>query len=126
MFFAKNDENAIPYFMLLSILTLDNIFKLKTCQLVHKILFSPHKVPTIFLDMIGIKKHKKTSKIHSYQTRYSCNCNLVRPVSRTNYGTSRFQSYACNIWESVPYDLKLLAFKSFSTQYKSHLLLNQN
>ena len=113
MFFAERDENDIPYFMLLSILTLDNIFKLRTCQFVYKILFLPSKVPSIFLDMIGL-----ASKTHSYQTRYSVNRNLYRPVSRTNYGTSRFQSYACSIWETVPNALKSLSFKVFSLQYK--------
>ena len=62
-----------------------------------------------------------TSRIQSYNTRE----NLYRPVSKTNYGLSRFTPTASRIWENVPCNIKTLPFPSFIKQYKRYLLDSQ-
>ena len=47
-FFAHSRENATPYYNLLDILKLDNIFKLKVALFAHKIINNPTGIPTIF------------------------------------------------------------------------------
>ena len=66
-----------------------------------------------------------SSGVHNYNTRYASKENLYRPVSRPNYGLSRFTSMASRVWEKVPYSLKILPFSSFIQKYKRYLLANQ-
>ena len=48
MFFAYSRDNAMPYFSLLEILTLDNIYKFKETHFTHKITNNVTNVPMIF------------------------------------------------------------------------------
>ena len=48
--------------------------------------------------------------------------NLHRPFSRTNYGRARFSVMASQIWETIPMNIKCLAFNSFKKEYKLFLL----
>jgi len=48
MFFAYSGDNAIPYFNLLEILTLENIYKFKVALFTHKITNNVTNIPMIF------------------------------------------------------------------------------
>ena len=95
IFFANKRESPTPYFTLLEILKLENIFKLKIGALVH------------------------------YNTRYAANQNLCRPFSRTNYGLARFSVVASQTWEATPTKIKCLPLNSFKKEYKLFLLDSQ-
>ena len=92
IFFANKRESPTPYFTLLEILKLENIFKLKIGALVH------------------------------YNTRYAANQNLCRPFSRTNYGLARFSVVVLQTWEATPLKIKCLPSNSFETEYKLFIL----
>ena len=74
-----------PYFTLLEILKLKNIFKLKIGVLVHKIQYQKKDTPHAVYDLV-----QPASAVHDYNTRYATNQNPCRPFSRTNYGLASF------------------------------------
>ena len=78
-----------PYFTLLEILKLENIFKLKIGVLVHKIQYQKKDTPHALYDLV-----QPASAVHNYNTRYATNQNPCRPFSRTNYGLAGFSVVA--------------------------------
>ena len=114
-FFARKRENASPFYKLLDILKIENVFKLKISLTVHKSKSETEFFPQFFSKLIPF-----ASTIHNYNTRYSKNDNLFRPASRTNYGLTRFRAIASRIWEDIPTKLKSLSHKSFKKQYKHY------
>ena len=97
------------------------LWKEELLEDVYKLKYLPSNTPAALHKLIT-----PSSGVHNYNTRYASKENLYRPVSRTNYGLSRFSSMASRVWEKVPYRLKILPFSSFIQQYKHHLLVNQN
>ena len=97
IFFANKRESPTPYFTLLEILKLENIFKLKIGALVHKIQYQKRDTPPALYDLVQL-----ASAVHNYNTRYPINQNLCRPFSRTNYGLARFSVVASQTWEATP------------------------
>ena len=81
IFFANKRESPTPYFTLLEILKLENIFKSKSGVLVHTIQYQKTDTPPALYDLV-----QPPSAVHNYNTRYPINQNLCRPFSRTNYG----------------------------------------
>ena len=51
-FFANKRESPTPYFTLLEILKLENIFKLKIGALVHKIQYQKKDTPPALYDLV--------------------------------------------------------------------------
>ena len=98
--FANKRESLPPYYILLEILKLENVFKLKISTLVHKIQRPKKRTPVALSEMI-----LPASKVHNYNTRYATNQNLYRPASRT-YGIGRFKVLASKIWETILFKLK--------------------
>ena len=97
IFFASRRENASIYYKLLELHNLDNIFNIKIASLVYKLKYLPSNTPAALHKLIT-----PSSGVHNYNTRYASKENLYRPVSRTNYGLSRFSSMASRVWEKVP------------------------
>ena len=52
IFFANKRESPTPYFTLLEILKLENIFKLKIGALVHKIQYQKKDTPPALYDLV--------------------------------------------------------------------------
>ena len=121
IFFAHSRENATPYYNLLDILKLDNIFKLKVALFAHKIINNPTGIPTIFSGTLPL-----VSDFHSHYTRFVSNLNFRRPLIHNNYGASTFTFIASKIWETIPLHLKKLCYYPFSKQYKLYLLNSQS
>ena len=113
IFFANKRENPTPYFTLLEILKLENIFKLKIGALVHKIQYQKKDTPPALYDLV-----QPASAVHNYNTRYATNQNLCRPFSRTNYGLARFSVVASQTWEATPMKIKCLPLNSFKKEYQ--------
>ena len=88
-FFASQRENASIYYKLLELHNPDNIFNIKIASLVYKLKYHPSNSPAARLKLMA-----PSSGVHSYNTRYASKENLYRPVSRANYGLSRFTSMA--------------------------------
>ena len=68
IFFAYWRENASPYFKLLGILKLDNIFKIRIATICYIIAHEKKDVPSIFLNFITLAK-----STHFYNTRFASN-----------------------------------------------------
>ena len=119
--FADKRENATPYFTLLDILKLQNIFKLKLGSLVHILQHNKQETPPAM-------KHPPThdlvslaSDVHEHNTRFGISQNLYRPSSRTNYGLAKFRVVASQTWETIPMVVKCLPYNVFK-KYKLFLL----
>ena len=118
--FASKRESPTPYYTLLEILKLENVFKLKIGTLVHKLQYREKDTPPALYDLA-----QPASVVHQYNTTYASNQNLHRPFSRTNYGLARFSVVASLIWETIPMKIKCLEFNSFKKEYKLFLLESQ-
>ena len=87
IFFSHNRESSAPYFKLLDILNIDNIFRLKISLLTHKISQNEANIPEVFQKYLI-----KVSGIHSHNTRYALNLNISHvPPVRSNYGKHTFK-----------------------------------
>ena len=118
IFFANSRESAKPFFQLLNLLSLENIFKFKCACLTYKIINKDPTIPEPLQDYITL-----SSSIHSYNTRYSTKQNILRKKVRTNYGKQKFEFVSSQIWEKVPEFIKNRnSFFSFKTYFKAHLL----
>jgi hypothetical protein len=69
---------------LLSILKLDNVFKLKIATFTYIIINEDKNIPKIFTNIIST-----ASTQHSYSTRFAEKQNFIRSKARTNYGVFR-------------------------------------
>ena len=60
MFFAYSRDNAMPYFNLLEIPTLENIYKFKEALFTHKITNNATNVPMIFQGILLYATYRST------------------------------------------------------------------
>ena len=122
MFFANNRDDAVPYFSLLEIISLENIYKFKVALFIYKIINNTSNVPTIFKGTLT-----PASEVQSYNTRFASNHNLYRPRKRNSYGAVAFAfAFAgSKVWENIHSKLKTLPYNSFYQQYKLNLLSTQ-
>jgi hypothetical protein len=54
IFYKKKKENVTPYYNLLGVLKLDNVFQLKITTFVYKILAETNDVQTVFASSIEV------------------------------------------------------------------------
>ena len=85
-----------PYYNLLGILKLENIYRLKIALFAYKIKNDKSNAPVVLLNILA-----PASEIHSHDTRYVANKNVFKSSVRTDYGISAFKFSAVKIWESV-------------------------
>ena len=108
MFFAYSRDNAMPYFNLLEIFILENIYKFNVALFTHKITNNVTNVSTILKGTLTL-----ASKVHSYNTRFVSNLNFHRPRTRNNYEAATFAFAGSRIWEKIPSKLKKLPYNNF-------------
>ena len=89
-------NNAMPYFNLLEIITLENIYKFKVALFTHKITNNATNVPTIFKGTFTL-----ASEVHSYITSFVSNLNFHRPRINNNYGAITFAFAGPKMWEKI-------------------------
>ena len=122
IFFADRRESPKPFYCLLDILNFNNVYRLKTATLTYQILKDTSKVPKPLVDYLTL-----ASSIHTHNTRYSTNQNILRPKARTQYALTTFKFSASKEWEKVPIDLKhVKTLPLFKNKYKLFLLSEQN
>ena len=121
MFFADSRESSQVFYKLLDILKFDNIVKLSTWVLAHKIFNKSSNIPSRFHDSL-----RTVSSLHKYDTRYASKGNFHRPKVRTNTGKFTFVYAASKLWETVPTNLTRLSINNFKKRYKNHLLKCQS
>ena len=115
MFFAYSRDNAVPYFNLLEIFVLENIYKFNVVLFTHKITNNVTNVPTILKGTLTL-----ASEVHSYNTRFVSNPNFSRPRIRNNYGAATFAFAGSKLWEKIPSKLeKKLPYNNFYKKYNS-------
>ncbi len=113
--------SAFLYMNLLSILKLDNVFRLKIAVFTYKLLNKNNNVPMTFINTIST-----ASSQHSYTTRFAENQNFIRSKPRTNDGVFTFRFVSSKMWESIPYHIKQSdSIFIFKKQYSQFLLFSQ-
>ena len=117
IFFSHNRESSAPYFKLLDILNIDNIFRLKISLLAHKISQNEANIREVFQKYLI-----KVSDIHSHNTRYASNLNSHVPGVRSNYGKHTFKFAITKTWEETPTNIKHLATSSSKNDIKEFCL----
>ena len=120
MFFAHTRESANPYYKLLRIVKLENIYKLRICYLMSKIM-NNNSIPNIISDILP-----PASSICRYKRRFALKLNLFTVQISTSSEKSSFKFAGPMIWESVTPEIKRLSFISFKKAWKCHLLINQS
>ena len=103
MFFAHGREHVNPYYNLLGILKLKNIYRLQVSLFKYKLKSDKSNTPAVLPNI-----HTPVSEIHSYNTRYVSNQNFFKPSVRTNYGMSIFKF--STIKSGNLYHLNLIVF----------------
>ena len=121
MFFAHTRESANPYYKLLRIVKLENIYKFRICYLISKIMNKAHSIPDIISDILP-----PASSIRRYKRRFAGKLNLFTVRISTSSEKSSFKFAGPMIWESVTPEIKRLSFISFKKAWKCHLLINQS
>ena len=95
MFSSNSRESSQVFYKLLDILKFDNIVKLSTCVLAHKIFNkSSNHIPSLF--------HDSLRTVSSYASKG----NFHPPKVRTNTGKFTFVYAASKLWQTVPTKLK--------------------
>ena len=118
IFFAYSRDNAIPYFNLLEILTLE---KFKVALFTHKITNNATNVPMIFKGTLTL-----ASEVHSYNIRFVSNLDFHQPRISNNYGAATFAFIGSKIsWENIKKKFKKLRHNNFYKHYKLYLLNTQ-
>ena len=113
-------DNAMPYFRLLELLTLENIYKFKVAIFTHKITNDTSNVSSIFKGTLT-----QVSEVHSYNTRFVSKHNFYRPRINSSYGAATFAFAGSKVWVKTPSKLKSLSYNNFYQQYKQYLLNTQ-
>ena len=108
IFFSHNKESSVPYFKLLDILNIDNIFRLKISLLAHKISQNEANIPEVFQKYLI-----KVPNTLSHNTRYASNLNFHVPRVRSNYGKHTFKFAIAKIWEEIPTNVETLSYYQF-------------
>ena len=80
MFFAHGREHVNPYYNLLGILKLENIYRLKVSLFTYKLKNDKSNTPAVLLNILT-----PASEIHSYNTRYIANQNFFKPSVHTQF-----------------------------------------
>ena len=119
IFFLNRCNDPNPYFKLLGILQIENVYKLRVVLLTHQIINKSITSYDIFSDSIV-----PISTVHHYNTRMASSNNLYRHVTRTNYGKFTFKYTSSKVWETVPYSFKGLPYASLKRMYKDYLIYN--
>ena len=122
MFFANRQDSPKPFYSLLNILELNNVYKLRTACLTFQILNNNYKLPRPLISYLPL-----VSTTHTYNTRYSENQNIYRAKCRTQYALHTFKFSASKQWETIPTFIKQCkSLSSFKSNYNSFLLTQQN
>ena len=109
IFFAHGREHVNPYYNLLGILKLENIYRLKVSLFADKLKNDKSNTPAVLLNILT-----PASEIHN--TRYVTNQKIFKLSVRANYGMSTLKFSAIKIWENR-FSAQTLVF--INTEYQN-------
>ena len=116
IYFSKSKEHAVPFFLKSNCLPLSSIFFRDCSYLLYDI--NRQIAPVSILNQFV-----KTSQIHNYRTRSVSSDSFYVKFSRTDKMYAFFTRIGAQIWNSIPYSIKILKRSSFRKKIKE-LLLN--
>ena len=114
--FSKSKEHTVPFFLKSNCLPLPSLFFRDCSYLMYDI--NRQIAPVSILNQFV-----KTSQIHNYRTRSVSSESFYVKFSRTDKMYAFFSRIGTQIWNSIPYLIKLLKRSSFRKKIKE-LLLN--
>ena len=116
MFFATTSgpytESALPFFNLLDVLTVNNVYRLHALKFTH--LWHKGHLPSLFDNLF-----QYASCWHTHNTRYASKQNFCKPRPRTNTEKQIFCYQAIDLWRDIRY------YFSFANEIKHYLLSEQ-
>ena len=116
IYFCKSKEHTVPSFLESNYLPLPSLFFRDCSYLLYDI--NRQTAPVSILNQFV-----KTSQIHNYRTRSVSSDSFYVKLSRTDKIYAFFSRIGAQIWNSIPYSIKLLKLSSFRKKIKV-LLLN--
>ena len=115
-YFSKSKEHAVPFFLKSNCHPLASLFFRHCSYLLYDI--NRQTAPVSILNQFV-----KTSQIHNYRTRSVSSDSFYVKFSRTDKMYAFFTRIGAQIWNSIPYSIKILKRSSFRKKIKE-LLLN--
>ena len=116
IYFSKSREHAVPFFLKSNCLPLPSLFFRDCSYILYDI--NRQTAPVSILNHFV-----KTSHIHNYRTRSVSSESFYIKFSRTDKMYAFFSRIGAQIWNSIPFSIKLLKRSSFCKKIKE-LLLN--
>ena len=116
IYFSKSKEHAVPFFLKSNCLPLSSLFFRDCGYLLYDI--NRQTAPLSILNQFV-----ETSQIHNYRTRSVSSDSFYVKFSRTDKMYAFFTRIGAQIWNSIPYSIKILKRSSFRKRIKE-LLLN--
>ena len=117
IYFSKSKEHAVPFFHKSNCLPLPSLFFRDCSYLLYDI--NRQTVPVSILNQFV----KTSRQIHNYRTRSVSSESFYVKFSRTDKMHAFFSRIGAQIWNSIPYSIKVLKRSSFRKKIKE-LLLN--
>ena len=104
-----------PLYCRSGILKLNDLFYFEVAKLMHQIIHkkSPNNFESYFT---------YSSNISAYSTRQKSANHLFLPRFHTSRTQRSIKYLGSKIWNSIPYDIRILPFTKFKSSYKFHLL----
>ena len=116
IYVCKSKEHTVPFFLKSNCLPLPSLFFRDCSYLLYDI--NRQTAPVSILNQFV-----KTSQIHNYRTRSVSSDSFYVKFSRTDKMYAFFTRIGAQIWNSIPYSIKILKRSSFRKKIKE-LLLN--
>ena len=114
IYFSKSKEHAVPFFLNSNCLPLPSIFF--SCS------YLLYDINRLTAPVSILNQFVKTSQINNYRTRSVSSDSFYVKFSRTDKMYAFFTRIGAQIWNSIPYSIKILR-SSFRKKIKE-LLLN--
>jgi len=110
MTFSNYSCHVTPLYKNLSVLKLNDIYRLELAKFMHKLHHGA--LPKIFDNFF-----KNISTIHSYKTRFADNQNYFMQRVCTNSGKRSISSRGAALWKEIEQSLKIVPFVTFCKHY---------
>ena len=115
IYFSKSKEYTVPFYLNSNCLSLPRLF-FRDCRF---LLYVNRQTALVSI----LNQFVKTSQIHNYRTRSVSSDSFYVKFSRTDQMYAFFSRIGAQIWNSIPYSIKLLKRSSFREKIKE-LVLN--
>ena len=111
IYFSKSKEHTVPFFLKSNCLPLPSLFFRDCSYLLYDI--NRQTAPVSILNQFV-----KTSQIHNYRTRSVPRDSFYVKISETDKMYAFFTRIGAQIWNPIPYSIKILKRSSFRKKNK--------